>query len=137
MTALSLLLVIASDHLLKIEGPMWWISVLTSTLITLTVVAMALGFGSVYADFKAENRAAALGGLGAVLFLLTAMAFEIAIIVLGASPAYRLVVHRIRDAALSHRDLLVLALWIITSLGASLAAGYFSLKKGIEALEKG
>ncbi len=63
-TAFALLLVIVSDHLLQISGPMWWITVFSSLLITWTTVALALGIGARYADFRAESRAAAMGGFG-------------------------------------------------------------------------
>jgi ABC-2 type transport system permease protein len=62
LTVLALILLVVSNRLLNIERPMWWISVITDLIITWTVLAMALGFGPIYADFKAENKAAALGG---------------------------------------------------------------------------
>ncbi|MCK5322574.1 MAG: hypothetical protein KAJ45_00465, partial [Desulfobulbaceae bacterium] len=135
-TILSLFLVTASDKLLNIEGPMWWFSVITSTAITLTVVAMALGFGSVYADFKAENRTAALGGMGTILFLLTALAFQMAIIFLGALPAYRLVIRWLHGIDPRITDLVILGAWIIGSLLLSVWLSVHSFRKGVRALEK-
>jgi len=88
---LSLTLLTASNHLLRITGPMWWISLITGLILTWTVLALALGFGSMYANFKAENQAAVLGGFGAILFLFTAIAFELLTILAAGIPAYRLV----------------------------------------------
>lgn len=90
-TILSVTLLAASNHLLRITGPMWWISLITGLIITWSVLAMALGFGSMYADFKAENQAAVLGGFGAILFLFTAISFELLTILAASIPAYRLV----------------------------------------------
>ena len=90
-TVLALVLLAASNHLLGIAGPMWWITLGTGLVITWSVVAIALGFGAMYADFKAESQAAALGGFGAILFLFTAVAFELLTIVAASIPAYRLV----------------------------------------------
>ena len=90
-TILSATLLAASNHLLRISGPMWWISLITGLIITWSVLAMALGFGSMYADFKAENQAAVLGGFGAILFLFTAISFELLTILAASIPAYRLV----------------------------------------------
>jgi ABC-2 type transport system permease protein len=90
-TALALILLAASNRLLGIAGPMWWISFGTGLVITWSVVALALGFGAMYADFKAESQAAALGGFGAILFLFTAVAFELLTILAASIPAYRLV----------------------------------------------
>jgi len=135
MTVLSLVLVIASDRLLNIEGPMYWISVFASTLITWTVVAMALGFGALYADFKAENRAAAMGGMGGILFLLAATAFEVLVIALGAFPAYRLVLLWIKGSTPGLKDLLVLGGWLATSIGLALWLSLACLLRGRRKLE--
>ena len=90
-TILTVILLVASNHLLQIKGPMWWISLITGLVITWSVVAMALGFGAMYADFKAENQAAVQGGFGAILFLFTALSFELIIILIASIPAYKLV----------------------------------------------
>ena len=135
-TILSLFLVIVSDNLLNIEGPMWWFSVITSTIITLTVVAVALGFGSIYADFKAENRTAALGGMGTILFLLTALAFQMAIIFLGALPAYRLVIQWLHGINPRITDLVILGVWIMVSLLLAVGLALHFFRKGVTALEK-
>ncbi len=90
-TILTLVLLAASNHLLQVTGPMWWISLGTGMIITWSVVAMGIGFGAVYADFKAENQATVQGGFGAILFLFTALAYELVTILVAAIPAYRLV----------------------------------------------
>lgn len=134
-TALSLILVIVSDHMLKIQGPMWWFSVATSVLITWTVVAVALGFGALYADFKAENRAATMGGLGAIFFLFTAMTYELVIIFLVSLPAFRFVRRWLRDRPIRAKDLLVLAVCTLAAFLISTLLARYCLKKGEEKLE--
>jgi ABC-2 type transport system permease protein len=136
-TALSLVLLMVSNRLLNIEGPMWWISVITGLLITWTVLAMALGFGSIYADFKAENRAAALGGIGAILFLFTAIAFEMFIIFLGGAPVYRVVKSWLRQGVMHTNDLLTLTGWIVGSVAVSVFLSLYFLKIGVKKLEAG
>ena len=134
-TGLALILLVVSNRLLNIEGPMWWISVITGLLITWTVLAMALGFGAIYADFKAENRAAALGGIGAILFLFTAIAFEMAIIFLGVSPVYRLMRSWLRYGIMPANQLLTLSAWIFASIAMSLFLALFFIRTGIKKLE--
>ena len=131
---LAILLVVVSDFLLKIEGPIWWISVGATIVITMTVVAMALGFGALYADFKAENRAAALGGMGAFIFLLTCLAYEGAVLVSGAWPAYRLTRAWIRGKPLENY-LFLLGGWAALCIGLSILLAWIFLKKGINKLE--
>ena len=134
-TVLALILLVVSNRLLNIEGPMWWISITTGLLITWTVLAMALGFGAIYADFKAENRAAALGGMGAILFLFTAIAFEMAIIFLGGKPVYRVMRSWLRHGVLPTHDLLTLIGWVLASLAISLFLALFCIRTGIRKLE--
>jgi ABC-2 type transport system permease protein len=134
-TLLSLILLVVSNNLINIEGPMWWISVVTGLIITWTVLAMALGFGAIYADFKAENRAAALGGIGAILFLFTSIAFEMAIIFLGGPTVLRFMRGWLRQGVISNTDLLTLVFWVAVSVAISIFLAFFFLKKGIRKLE--
>ena len=134
-TCLALILLVVSNRLLNIEGPMWWISVITGLIITWTVLAMALGFGAIYADFKAENRAAALGGIGAILFLFTAIAFEMAIIFLGGSPVYRVMRDWLRHGVMPAHHLLTLIGWVFVSIAISLFLALFFIRTGIKKLE--
>ena len=134
-TGLALILLVVSNRLINIEGPMWYISIITGLIITWTVLAMALGFGAIYADFKAENRAAALGGIGAILFLFTAIAFEMAIIFLGGAPVFRVMKSWLRKGLMPVDDLLTLIVWILVSLALSLILSIFFIKKGINKLE--
>jgi len=99
------------------------------------VLAMALGFGAIYADFKAENRAAALGGIGAILFLFTAIAFEMAIIFLGGAPVYRVMRGWLRNGIMPAGDLMTLIGWILASISISLFLGLFIIRTGIRKLE--
>ena len=134
-TGLALILLVVSNSLINIEGPMWWISIFTGLIITWTVLAMALGFGAIYADFKAENRAAALGGIGAILFLFTAIAFEMAIIFLGGAPVFRVMKSWLRTGIMPVNDLLTLVAWILVSIAISLFLALFFIKRGINKLE--
>ena len=134
-TILSLLLIIISNKLLQVEGPMLWIAVITGLIITWTAVAMALGFGAYYADFKAENRAAMLGGFGAIFYLFSAISAELLIIGLGSAPAYRFVRSSLRNTELGISDFVI----SITALGAiiigALTISILCVKKGIQHLE--
>ncbi|MDX1776817.1 MAG: hypothetical protein R3297_09565, partial [Desulfobulbales bacterium] len=134
-TGLALVLLVVSNHLLNIAGPMWWISVATGLIITWTVLALALGFGSIYADFKAENRAAALGGIGAILFLFTAITFEMAVIFLGGSPVYRVMRNWLKTGVIQPYDMWSLAGWIFATIAMSLFLALFFILKGIRKLE--
>ena len=134
-TILSLTLIIMSNRILQVEGPMWWISVSTNLFITWVVVGLALAFGSIYADFKAENKTVAMGSMGAIIFLLCATAFQIIIIFVGANPVYRIMKRWLNNYAFNSVDLYLLILWIIVSVLLSLGMVVYLFKKGIHTLE--
>ncbi len=133
---LSVVLVFVSNYFLGIEGPALWISVCAGSLITLTEIGLALGFGALYADFKAENRAAALGGIGVALFLLTSLVYMAVVLGTGALPAYRLTKEWLKNQMLNFGDIYLLGLWFIFVLGLSGLIVYLSLRKGIRHLEE-
>lgn len=133
-TILALLLIVLSNHLLGVTGPIWWFSLGIILPLTWAIVAMALGLGAVYADFKAENRAAVLGSWGAVVFLLTALSFAIVLIAGAAWPAWRLVRGWLRHGVLAPGDLWLLAAGLGFALLFSLTAGLFFFLKGAKAL---
>ena len=134
-TILSLTLIIMSNRILQVEGPMWWISVSTNLFITWVVVGLALAFGSIYADFKAENKTVAMGSMGAIIFLLCATAFQIIIIFVGANPIYRIMKRWLNNYAFNSVDLYLLILWIIVSVLLSVGMVVYLFKKGIYTLE--
>ena len=133
-TFLSLTLVIISNRILHIEGPMWLISIFTNLFITWTVVALALGFGAVYADFKSENKTVIMGSMGAIMFLLTATALQVVIIFIGANPVYRIVRRWLNDHLLNLSDLYFLSAWVIISVVISLGLVIYYFRKGIHML---
>ena len=133
-TVLSLILITMSNRILHIEGPMWWISIFTNLFITWAVVALALGFGAVYADFKTENKTVTMGSMGAIMFLLTATAIQVLIIFIGANPVYRIVRRWLNDYVLNLSDLYLLSLWVLTSALITIVIVIYYFRKGIHML---
>lgn len=131
-TLLTVILLAASNHLLQVTGPMWWVSLITGLFITWSVVAMALGFGAVYADFKAENQAAVLGSFGAIFYLFTAMSYELLTIIAGSIPVYRLVRSWRWGMHVSDTILLQTSGAFLFILLATVLIIFWSLRKGME-----
>jgi len=134
-TLLTLLLIVASNHLLHLSGPILWISIITALLMTWTVLGMALGFGALYADFKAENRDASMGP-GAILFLLSALLYELILLGLGVIPTYRLVKKGLQTSeALPFPEMYLISLWLLGSSIISLLLVLTICKAGIRRLK--
>jgi len=134
-TLLALILVAASNHLLQITGPMWWISLYTTLVITWTVLAMGLGFGALFRDFKSENRAAAMGP-GAILFLFCALFYELLVIALGFFPTYRIVRGSIKAWPISLVDLMSLVAWLGGITLSSFLIGLLICRAGVKKLQE-
>ena len=76
-----------------------------------------------------------LGGIGAILFLFTAIAFEMAIIFLGGAPVFRVMKSWLRKGVMPVDDVLTLLVWILVSIVISLFLAFFFVRKGITKLE--
>jgi len=135
-TLVSLILTIASNALLQISGPMWWISIIIGLIITWSVLAMALGFGAMYADFKIENRAAAQGSFGAILFLFTSLSAELAIIALVFAGNYRLVKTWLQGKPISATSFLLSAATLVAIATLAVIISMWCIKKGIRSLQE-
>lgn len=133
-TFFTLLLVIASNHLLRISGPMALLSTGLSLLITWSVLAMAIGFGARFADFRAESKASALGSPGVLLFLFTAMGYELLLILAATIPAYRLVQKWLRNLPITNADLVFCGLWLLVTVSVAVGVSFFFWRKGWKAL---
>ncbi len=133
-TLLATLLITASNSLLQITGPMWWISLFAALLITWTVLGLGLGFGALFADFKAENRAASMGP-GAILYLFCAVFYELLVIGLGLRPTYQVVRRAIRGIPIPLIDLTYLGLWAGGVAVLSIVLVLYVCRAGIRKLQ--
>jgi ABC-2 type transport system permease protein len=96
---------------------------------------MALGFGALYADFKAENRDASMGP-GAILFLLSALLYELIVLGLGVIPSYRLVKKGLQTSeALPFSEMYLISLWLLGSSVISLLLVFVICRVGIRRLK--
>ncbi len=134
-TLLTLILVVVSNRLLEINGPMLWISCFLSLLLTWTTVAMALGFGTFFADFKSENRTAAMGP-GSILFLFCAMLYQLLIIGLGIFPIYRLMMTWVKTSSLSMDAAVFVGGWAVGAVAVSVGIGLFICRRGLRVLRR-
>lgn len=134
-TVFSLFLVIVSDHLLHITGPMWWFSIGISLLATWTVVSLAISFGALYTDFKEENKAAALGGMGAILYLFTSMTVLFVVIFSGALPIYRIMKQWLRGLPVSPDNIAWTAAWAFFALLLTVSTCVIFFRKAVKRLE--
>ena len=129
-TLLTCILITISNRFLQITGPMWWISLSVALVITWTILGMGLGFGTYFADFKSENKTAAMGP-GAILFLFCAMGYELIVLALGIFPTYRLVKNYVKGYESTFFEIFSLATWAVGTLLISIFIVILSCKNGL------
>ncbi len=82
------ILIVASNLLLQVTPFMMVLSAVTVFGMVPGVVALGVGFGAAYPDFRSENPAQSVTSFGGLLFMLLAAGFIAAVIVLEAGPVY-------------------------------------------------
>ena len=82
------LLIVVSNILLQVSSFMMTLSIITVFCLVPAVVAMGIGLGAVYPDFKSENPAQIVTSFGGLLFMILCFALIAAVIILEAGPVY-------------------------------------------------
>ncbi len=94
-------LIVLSNILLHVTPFMMWLSVTTIFFMVPGIVAMGVGFGAAYPDFKSENPAQSVTSFGGLLFMILCAGFIGIIIILEAGPVYSVFMAGIRGASLT------------------------------------
>jgi ABC-2 type transport system permease protein len=100
---------------LRIKFFMYYLPLLALTEIL--IVAMGIGLGAAYPDFKAENPAQTASSFGGLVFMLTCAAYIGVVILLQAGPVYWLFMADLHGRPLST----VAWFWIVAAFSAAFA----------------
>ena len=90
LLVLSEILIVATNLFLNVTAFMMVLSFVTIFCMVPGVIAIGIGFGAAYPDFKAENPAQTVTSFGGLLFMVVSAAFVGGIIMLEAGPVYNL-----------------------------------------------
>jgi ABC-2 type transport system permease protein len=88
LLVLAEILIVATNILLHVTAFMMWLSTVTILLMVPGIVALGMGLGALYPDFKSENPAQAVTSFGGLLFMLFSAGFIGLVIILEAGPVY-------------------------------------------------
>ena len=110
------ILVVSTNLLLQVTPFMMVLSLLTTTLLVPGIVAVGIGLGAAYPDFKSENPAQTVTSFGGLIYMVTCAGFIGSVIVLEAGPVYRIFMSDIQDRSLGRGEWS----WIIFSFAAAL-----------------
>ena len=133
---LTEILIVATNMLLNVTPFMMALSTITVFLLVPGIVAMGIGFGAAYPDFKAENPTQTVTSFGGLVFMIVCAGYIAAIVLLEAGPVYNLFMADIRGKIIP----LGIWLWIVGSFSAvfvlSLIAIILPMRFGVNRLSK-
>ncbi|MEE9911154.1 MAG: hypothetical protein K4571_05465 [Deltaproteobacteria bacterium] len=132
LLVLSETLIVASNLLLRVTPFMMFLSVLTIFCLVPAIVALAIGLGARYPDFKSENPALSATSFGGVLFMLLSFALIALVIILEAGPVYRIFMSRLHGHGFSWIQML----WFAFSFAFALFLCIFAIVYPMKAGEK-
>ena len=115
LMVLTLMLIIATNLLLKVVPFMMVLSCMNTVLMVPGVVALGIGLGAAFPSFKSENPAQTVTSYGGLLFMIYSAIFIGGVIVLQAGPVYAVLASRFRGGDLSW----LTVSWIVLSFTAS------------------
>lgn len=88
LLVLALVITVVTNVLLKATPFMMVVGTGTIILLTITISAMALGFGALYPQFETENAAQIPTSYGGLVFMMTTVALLALVIMIEAVPVY-------------------------------------------------
>jgi ABC-2 type transport system permease protein len=108
-------LIVATNILLSVTPFMMALSIVTVFFLVPGIVAMGIGLGAAYPDFKAENPTQTVTSFGGLVFMIVCASYIGLIILIEAGPVYHLFMADFRGKTLSA----AIWLWIIGSFATA------------------
>jgi ABC-2 type transport system permease protein len=100
------------------------------------IVALGIGFGALYPNFRHENIAQVATGFGGVFYMITTAVFLAAIILLEAGPVYMIYMADYRGQPITTSQWLFIVPSFIAVLIVNGVAVYKPMKMGLESLRR-
>jgi len=98
---LTEILIIATNILLNVTTFMMVLSTVSIFFMVPGIVAMGIGFGAAYPDFKSENPVQTVTSFGGLIFMMVCAGYIGTVIVLEAGPVYNLFMADIKGRAIT------------------------------------
>ncbi len=106
-----------TNYILEVGTFVMVLSIVTITVMTFAIAALALGFGALFPRFDTANAADIPTGFGGLLFMMTSVGYLAAVIVLEAWPVYAVLQARMEGTVLTAGAWL----WLVGGLAGAAA----------------
>jgi ABC-2 type transport system permease protein len=136
LLVLALALTAGTNVILRVGTFMMVLSLVSITVMTFAIGSLALGFGAMFPRFETENSAEISTGFGGLLFMMSAVAYLGAIVMLQAWPVYSVLDARYRGHALTGGQMSGLAIGLGLALAISIAVIIIPLRIAVQRVEE-
>jgi ABC-2 type transport system permease protein len=130
LLVVALPLILATNLLLNVSAFLLVLSTVTMIGVTMAFAALALAFGALYPNLETENPAEIPTSFGGLLFMMTAVAYLVAVIAVEAWPVYLFLQARLRGARLGDAGVGPMVLGLGGAAALTAAVIVFSLRAG-------
>ena len=136
MLLLGEVLIVITNYLLDVSRFMMILSSATMFLAVFGIVALGIGFGALYPNFKHQNIAQVATGFGGVMYMITAAIFIAIIIVLEAGPVYLIFMAELRGKTITGLKWFLIIAPFLFVLAITAFAVFKPMKMGLKALRQ-
>jgi ABC-2 type transport system permease protein len=105
---LAVSLTVGTNIILRVDSIMMVLSIVTIVMMTFAIASIALGFGAAFPRFETDNAADISTGFGGMIFMMSAIAYLVAVVALEAWPVYSILRSRSEGLALTSAQLTAL-----------------------------
>jgi ABC-2 type transport system permease protein len=136
MLLLGEILIIVTNYLLNVTAFIMFLSSVTMFLEVFAIVAMGIGFGAIYPNFKHENIAQVPTGFGGLMYMIFSAIFIAVIIILEAGPVYILFMADLRGTRIMWSQWFLIIVSFVMVLFIIAFTIYKSMNMGLRALNR-
>jgi ABC-2 type transport system permease protein len=111
-------------------------SAATMALAAFGVVALAVGLGALYPNFKSQNIAQVPTSFGGLMYMICSVAFIALLLVLEAGPVYLIFMAYEGKSLISPLEWIFILLCLVAVVFVTSVAVFKPMKMGMEALER-
>lgn len=136
LLALSEILIVLSNTLLKVTPFMMALGIVTVFMMTFGITALGVGLGAVFPKFKHENVAQIPTGFGGIVYMLLTMLFIGFVIALESWPVYKIFTAQTMGSRITTTGWFYIALSLTAVVSVNILALFLPIRIGLERLNQ-
>jgi ABC-2 type transport system permease protein len=134
--ALSLTLTVVANEFLAVAPFLKIVTAAGITFMSLALVGLATGLGARYPRFSADNATQVAGSPGGVAFMIAAVSYILAMVVLLGWPSSVYLFRMSRIRPFPPHEIALIAACFVSAIGLSVAVFVYGMRTGVKALEE-